>query len=255
MTRREFLFTAIPGFTLGVMVTTSQDFKRSERFDIPVLMYHDISNHYRDDFTIPPFLFYAHMEYLYQMGYRAVFPEELKILNSDEKIFMLTFDDGYLSFMEYAFPILKDYEFKAIINVIGAYVGKYYKLTGNRPTLGWDDYRFLLSSGIVRVGYHGYDIHVINWVRRFTSEQLREDAIKFLDRLNKELGISTDIFAAPYGQYSERYIEVLRKLGFRYFFTSTEGLLKPGEVLVPRLNINHLIDLVSFKEYIGGIKP
>ncbi|MFN0237493.1 polysaccharide deacetylase family protein [Hydrogenobacter sp. Uz 6-8] len=192
------------------------------------------------------------MEYLYQNSYISVFPEELNRFDKSRKLFMLTFDDGYLSFMDYAFPVLRDYGFKAIINVIGAYVGSYYNFNGKRPTLSWDDYRFLISSGLVRVGYHGYDIHVTNWVNRFTPEQLRLDSMKFLDKLNKELGTSTDIFAAPYGQYSERHLDVLRKLGFKYFFTSEERLFGMTDMAIPRLNINNSIDLVSFSQYIGG---
>lgn len=251
MTRRKFIL--LLGCT-ACFSTGSTFFGQSRVKHIPVLMYHDLSTDIKDEYTLFPSEFYAQMEYLYQMGYRSVFPEEVGHREtSDEKLFILTFDDGYASFIEYAFPLLSLYGFKSIINIVGSSVGRYIDLRGNRPTLSWDEYRFLLATGLIRVGYHGYHIHRINWYRSTSPEELKKDALIFIERLKKELGVTTDIFAAPYGQYTQEHLDVLKNLGFKHFLTSEEGFYKPGDKTIRRLAINPRIDLESFKQYVGGL--
>lgn len=106
--------------------------------DIPILMYHHITpdaSTVINTMTITPECFENHMVNMLDMGYTPVFLEELiTYVESGEKLpekpICITFDDGYLSNYEYAFPILKKYNIKANIAVIGTSIGKHeYKDT------------------------------------------------------------------------------------------------------------------------------
>ena len=154
MTRRFFL-TAMA----TVMVMPNKIFASDSvhPVSIPILLYHDLSSKWwlmKDDYTVTPALFAAQMEWLHSNGYKAVSFADLGKESSLEKAVIITFDDGYASFVHYAFPFLRSYGFKATINIIGQYVGSYITDQGARPTLSWDEYRYLKSSGLVSLGCH-----------------------------------------------------------------------------------------------------
>ena len=88
---------------------------------IPALIYHDISNLMYDDYALSPASFSSQMEWLYASGYQTLPANDVEqfLKNGVGRAVMLTFDDGDTSFMDYAFPLLKDYGFKATINIIG----------------------------------------------------------------------------------------------------------------------------------------
>jgi peptidoglycan/xylan/chitin deacetylase (PgdA/CDA1 family) len=99
------------------------------------------------------------MEWLYSNGYSAISLSRLKDSQLPEKAVVITFDDGYASFMDFSFPLLQSYRFKATINIIGNAVGSYLPMAGNRPMLSWDEYRYLTAGGIVDLGCHTFKLH------------------------------------------------------------------------------------------------
>jgi peptidoglycan/xylan/chitin deacetylase (PgdA/CDA1 family) len=230
---------------------------------IPVLMYHDISHRYKDAYTIPPSNFAVQMEWLYSHGYKAVSISEIDKFTGadDDKVVVITFDDGYSSFIEYAYPRLKEYDFKANINIIGSNVGTFINFYGNRPMLSWDEYRFLVNSGSVYLGSHTYNLHPCSLHSKsgalsISDKELENDLLLFNDILKKETGKITEVLAWPCGTYNRKSISVARKAGFKYFLTSNEGYFGRRDSLheIPRLNINNKLDLISFQEYIGAKK-
>ncbi len=251
LTRRDFL-------RIGAGVFFSSLWTRKKGWaspgEIPILLYHDISNSFKDDYTVSPSQFASQMEWLYSEGYQTLFLRETSLIREgNEKIILITFDDGYASFMDFAFPLLQAYQFKATVNVIGEKVGTFLSLGGNRPTLSWDEYRYLVRSGWVELGCHTFGLHQQKGVLSVSEARLRTDLERFQELVQRELGRALDILAWPYGFFNERSIEVAKDLGFKYLLTSIEGFFKTsmGWDRLPRLNINHKIDLISFKQYIG----
>lgn len=222
---------------------------------IPVLLYHDISNDIKDDYTISPAQFAAQMEWLFSEGYQTLLFQEIRSLPEDklEKKIVITFDDGYASFIDFAFPLLQIYQFKATLNLIGARVGRFIHWGVNRPLLSWDEYRFLLKSGLVELGCHTYGLHHSRGVLSVSALALQRDLQQFQEVVRREIGKGVEILAWPFGYFNEQSIQVAKKLGFQYILTSTEGFIQrvSGWDRIPRLNINYKLDLVSFKQYIG----
>ena len=135
--------------------------------NVPVLLYHHIDNEGYGDSVISDVLFYKHMSALNDAGYTTVslkdmidyvyFGKELP-----QKPVCITFDDGYLSNYEIAYPILKEFGFKATISVIGTSVGKEtYKDTDTViiPHFGVKESKEMLSSGLIDIQSHTYDMH------------------------------------------------------------------------------------------------
>src|SRR3990170_5784941 len=87
---------------------------------IPVFMYHHVNPNKDDMVTVVPDIFEAQMKFLAETGCRTLSADELvKSISGNmetaKKAVAITFDDGYLDNYQYAFPILKRYNIKAII--------------------------------------------------------------------------------------------------------------------------------------------
>ena len=247
ISRREFI-------RLGGVLAASicaPALARGMSMEVPVLLYHDISDGFRDPYTISPALFAAHMEWLHNNGFRAVPLRDIARSPGNGKTVVITFDDGYASYMEYAFPLFREYGFHSTINVIGALAGTYLRDGGNRPMLAWDEYRHLLQSGRVDIGCHSYGLHSAahKGVMGVSGETLRQDLGTFREVLRRETGKSTDILAWPYGLYDAKRIAIARKEGFRYLLTSREASFAASGDLaeIPRRNIDNLYDITSFR--------
>lgn len=253
LTRRDFF--KISGATIFLSLPLPKNLL-AKAGKIPVLMYHDISDQFRDEYTISPSLFAAQMEWLYSNGYTALSFREVDrfMEGGDERKVIITFDDGYSSFMDYAFPLLREYKFEAVLNIIGHYVETYIRLGANRPMLSWDEYRYLSKSGVVDLGCHTYNLHAYGHrgVLGVPEKVLRKDLLLFQDTLKKEMGKTTEILAWPYGLYSKKSIEIAKDVGFKYILTSNEGYLghRSNFHEIPRLNINNKLDIASFRDYV-----
>jgi len=85
--------------------------------NIPILMYHEISEDIDNDWTITQDLFRKHMFFLKEQGYTPITLNQLN-KNLDGKSVILTFDDGRIGFFKHAYPILKELNFKATIFIV-----------------------------------------------------------------------------------------------------------------------------------------
>jgi len=226
---------------------------------VPVLLYHDISDEGPGPYTLSPPLFAAQMEWLFSEGFRVVPVRELERTSAtgSGRTVVITFDDGYASFLDHAFPVLSYYRFPATINIVAAWTGKFIETEPgrNRPLLSWDEYRFLLGTGLVDLGCHTFDLHHPGGVPAVPAERLRQDLRRFQETMERETGRTADILAWPYGIYDRSGMDEAQREGFRCLLTSNEGLFTVGSRLdeVPRLNIGGQADLRSFRRHFGGV--
>lgn len=252
LTRRSFL-------KLSGAVIASLPFSRyatAATVNIPVFMYHDISNQQREEETVSPSLFAAQMECLYNAGYRAIAFEEIDSLDAEslKRAVLITFDDGFVSFMDYAFPLFTEYGFKSTINVIGKCTGGF--VTGNDPRLSWDECRYLVKSSIVEIGCHTYDLH--SWYGTLSraeaiaavNKKLPQDLAHFQKVYTEELGHPAKILAWPYGRYDGESIEIAKQAGFRYILSSNHRYFtaEGSHADIPRFTIDNNAPLPLVKK-------
>ena len=150
--------------------------------DVPILMYHHFSED--EDGAVTPGEFASHLEALAEAGYTPVFMEDLADYVHrggplPDKPVCITFDDGYLSNYEIAWPLLEQYGMKATIFAIGSSVGhdEFYKDTQFRltPHFGYDQAREMLASGAVDIQSHSYDLH--QWEPFESGDEIRTSAL------------------------------------------------------------------------------
>ena len=199
--------------TVSDMMSAAESEKTAEAV-VPVLLYHNIASEGEGNETDVDVLTFAHqMELLKQNGYTPVSADALRdfVLCGaalPERPVVITFDDGYMSNYELAYPILKDYGYPATIFVIGCSVGhdRYYKDTEYllTPHFGKAEIDDMLSSGLISVQSHTYDMH--QWPPFESGEQVRNTLLPFD-------GESDDDYVTALRADTERQAELFRSLG------------------------------------------
>lgn len=230
-----------PSYTLAKAQLPAQK-DIPEDVQLPVLMYHHLDHSGEGSATIQADLFRAQMEALLEAGYHTVSPQQLsdfvnKGVPLPEQPILITFDDGYTSNYELAFPILKELNMKATIFVIGVHMGRtQYKETGNpiTPHFSEAQAREMMASGLITIGSHTFDMH--QWAPFESTPRsgvlplegegadayalaLKQDFSTAADELEAGVGQRPIALAYPGGWFTAASESVRRQLGFELSFT------------------------------------
>ena len=184
---------------------------------LPVLMYHHVvpDGEPCNEMTVTAGRLEQDLQWLEKNGYQTILPRELAAGEAlPEKPVLITFDDGYRSNYDLAFPLLQKYQAKAAIAVMVFMPDNWAS-----QFLSWDMCRELTASGLVEIGSHGYAIHNLdgrngnfipgqaNGVQRQPGEddaafqtRVLEDLQKSYDRIAAETGATPSFFAYPFGK-------------------------------------------------------
>lgn len=236
----------LPGSAASAPMQTAVAAETVETADVPVLLYHHLGQEQEGNANILfPETFARHMALLWEHGYTPVMLQSLAAYGAGtgdlpEKPVVITFDDGYYSNYEYAFPVLAEYGFPATIFVIGASVGhmEYYKNTDFAiiPHFGLEEMAEMRASGLVSVQSHTYDMH--QWAPYESGDTVRSNLLPlegegeddYIQALEADIAAvralivtETDqdiALAYPHGQTCDLTDEVLRQAGYRITFTT-----------------------------------
>lgn len=171
---------------------------------VPVLMYHNIGGG-----NLSPELFESHMLALDAEGYEAVSIQQMidyveRGTALPEKPVCITFDDGYYSNYEYAYPVLQKYDMQAAIFVIGVSVGQKtnYKDTAYpiTPHFTFEGAKEMTDSGLISIESHTYDMH--QWEPYENGDRVRTSILRFEDESE------TDYVAALKADYTQSAGEI-----------------------------------------------
>lgn len=245
--------------------------------DVPVLMWHNLAQESSGDMTIPVDTFRAQIEALHEAGFKTVSLQQLYDYvhfgtELPEKPIVLTFDDGYFSNYEYAFPILQEYDMQATIFAIGVSVGKdTYKDTDHAmtPHFGADEAREMVDSGLISVQSHTFDMH--QWPPfEDGNAQVRETLLPFdgeadadyeaaveadfaesRELLESITGQPVNALAFPEGAYVTLTQDALRSAGAGLTFTTVRAVntvvkgLPQSLCAMPRFGMTESTDMTA----------
>lgn len=183
---------------------------------LPVLMYHNVvmEGEPCNEMTVTAQRLERDLRWLADNGYETVLPRELAAgMPLPKKPVLITFDDGYRSNYALAYPLLQQYQAKAVIAVM-----TYMPDNSAAGFLSWDMCREMIGSGLVEIGSHGYVIHNLdsrggnfvpgeaNGVQRRKGEsqaafkkRVLDDLWKSYNRIAVETGVPPVFFAYPFG--------------------------------------------------------
>lgn len=219
--------------------------RQEAEYALPIIMYHHIlkEKSKQGKFVISPEEFEADLSYLKNNGYTAITAEDLIRYHEDgnplpDKPVMLTFDDGYLSYLEYAVPLLEQYDMKAVVSIVGSYTDTYTNTEDRCVSyahLNWDDVSKLSSSDHTEIQNHTYDMHKISGGRNGCAimkgedtahykQIFTEDVKKMRDLIYQNTGKHADCFTYPFGFLCGESEEEIKKMGFQMSLSCAEGI-------------------------------
>jgi len=196
----------------------------------PIIMYHHIhpefvksSDAILAGLTVTPAKFEADLLEFQKKGYTTVFPQEFfEEFTKDESKrikdpIILTIDDGYVDNYEYAYPLLKKYNMKAIIYVIPNKVGI---TEGNNIYLTWEQMKEMRASGLVEIGSHTMDHKDLSTLSKRDQTYQIAESKKIIE---EKLDMKVNDLCYPYGRYNPTSMEVAKEAGFSNAITTAYG--------------------------------
>ncbi len=192
----------------------------------------------KSDMAVSPSRFRRQLAALLSAGYRCLdFDEVLQAIQEAGSLqspaFGLTFDDGYRSVYEDAWPV---------VSSDAALVREYAEHAAQFRPLEWPQLREMARSKRIRIGSHSLNHHLMG---RLDETTLRDDLQRSKHILEDRLDVPVSLFSYPfgvarYGAYSRASEDVVRQMGFRCSCTSEIGRIRAGSgnpYLLPRISL------------------
>lgn len=129
---------------------------------------------------------------------------------------LITFDDGYRSFLRYAYPLLKELGFSATLFVYTDYVAA----GGNAFT--WPELKKLSDEGFSIQSHsksHGDMVRAQGEGAAEYDKRLEAELVQPKALFQKYLGYAPDIIAYPYGRQDDTVARRTKERGFTAAFT------------------------------------
>jgi peptidoglycan/xylan/chitin deacetylase (PgdA/CDA1 family) len=249
-------------------VAVVQPFKEglgSETAWLPILMYHSISDdsetgvspYYRT--ATSPEIFRQHMQLLKTSGYKGV---DIKtgiasLKNAlQDKLAVITFDDGYRDFYTNAYPALSEHAFTATMFLPTAFIGETHREFKSRECMTWSEVKELQQAGI----YFGSHTATHPRLVELDWPQIKTELRNSKAEIENHLGVPADTFAYPFAfpetnkPFVRRLSETLLETGYQCCATTRIGRVKAGDDLMQlkRLPANSCDDSKLFQAKLDG---
>jgi peptidoglycan/xylan/chitin deacetylase (PgdA/CDA1 family) len=224
---------------------------------VPVLVYHNIAPQAKGRMVVSARAFEEQMRFLKTQGFHVLAVRDfVQFISLDRQIprksVVLTFDDGYRSFVQHAYPVLKELGFTATLFVYTDYVGS------GRNALSWSELKQLADEGF-EIGAHSKSHENL---RRRPGEtdagfSRRMQAELSQAAFQKNLGMAPRVLAFPYGAADPDVLVRVRDQGYVAAFTvHREGNPSFGPPLVlGRSQIYGEMSLNEFTKNLATFAP
>ncbi|WP_339003362.1 polysaccharide deacetylase family protein [Fusobacterium animalis] len=235
-----------------------------KKYEVPVIMYHRVINNAENEGVYGTYIyedmFKKHLQYLKDKNYTVITFKDLDKIGwrnrfeKDRKYIILTFDDGYKDNYDLAFPILKEFNFKATIFLMGS-------LTYNE----WDvkaggERKFSLMSVEMIKEMQDYGIefgaHTFNHpkINTLSNEEIEHQIVDVKKPLEEKIGKEIITFAYPYGILNDYAKEMAKKAGYTFALATDSGSVCLSDDLyqIRRIAIFPNTNLFSFKRKVAG---
>ncbi|ERI94393.1 polysaccharide deacetylase [Clostridiales bacterium oral taxon 876 str. F0540] len=218
--------------------------------NIPILMYHSIDYEKGNELRIPKDKFREQMKYLKDNGYTPLSLDELYShmvygTKVPEKPVVITLDDGYSDNYTNAYPVLKEFGFKAVIFVITNTVA--------------DGGSYLNAEQIKEMDKNGIDIesHTVSHPRlnELSYDKQVNEMKESKEYLEKLLNKDINYIAYPYGNFNENTLKAVEEIGYKMAVSTKSGLASKanGIYKLHRIYISNNYDMEKFKRLVKGM--
>ena len=177
--------------------------------------------------------FKEHIKVIEQSDIKFVNPKNLENELTNNKLqrkILLTIDDGFLSFYENAWPILKSKKIPFILFISTREVGAFNYMT-------WEQIKEISKEDFVEIGNHS---HTHEYLVDEKNDLIIDDIKKSILIFKKNLGKNSNFFSYPFGEYSINFKNIIKNFGFKYAFGQHSGVMDETKDFfeLPRYPIN-----------------
>ena len=224
------MFIAILAFQNNLY--SSSAIQNIDDFGIISLMYHRFEENKYPSTNIKLKDFKEHIKIIEKNNINFINPDnfENELKNKNQRKILLTIDDGFSSFYENAWPILKEKKIPFILFVSTREVGSSNYMT-------WGQIKELNEENFVEIGNHS---HTHEYLVEEDYEIIKKDIEKSVSIFKEKLGKNSRFFSYPFGEYSLEFKDIIKSLGFKYAFGQHSGVIDQTKDLyeLPRFPIN-----------------
>ncbi|HZF69728.1 poly-beta-1,6-N-acetyl-D-glucosamine N-deacetylase PgaB [Sulfuricurvum sp.] len=229
--------------------------------EFTILSYHEIADKSEtldSTYAVSPSNFDQQMNWLIENGYHFVNIDDIinyrkygKVLPN--KAVLITFDDGYQSVYENAYPILKKHKIPFVIALVGSWLNGKKTVDFSGKTIARDKFlsqkeiRVMIHSGLAEIASHSYQSHeglqgnpqgnmepAITTRLWFNDTKTYEDEKSYQKRVYNDLlenniyleqytGQKPRVMVWPYGHYNIEARKIAERLGMPIGLTLDDG--------------------------------
>jgi poly-beta-1,6-N-acetyl-D-glucosamine N-deacetylase len=220
-----------------------------------VLCYHDVQEDVRvvaDPYAVDTAQLVSQFAWMKENGFHMIGLDDVIAAREGkrplpDKAVLLSFDDGYRSVYTRVFPLLKLFNYPAVVALSGHWLdapaGKTVEYDGREVArsqfLSWEQIAEMAASGLVEIASHSYDLHrgipadpqgsmvpALVALRfeagggyedeRAHTAQVRADLARNSTLIKARIGRAPRVMVWPYGRDSGQAIEIARELGMPF---------------------------------------
>lgn len=235
-----------------------------KKYEVPVVMYHRVINNSENEGIYGTYIyeniFRQHMQYLKDNNFDVITFEDLNKIGwrnrfqRNKKYIMITFDDGYVDNYNLAFPILKEFGFKATIFLMGESTYNEWDVNaGGEKKFELMD-KFMIKEmqdyGI-EFGAHTFNHPKLN---KLSEEEIRHQIVDVKKPLEEKIEKEIITFAYPYGILNDHAKKMAREAGYTFTVSTDSGSVCLSDDLyqIRRIAIFPNTNLFSFKRKVEG---
>ncbi len=212
-------------------------------------MYHRFNESKYPSTNIQMNIFEEHVNIINSSGYKFLKADLLPKIFFNEKLekkFLLTIDDGYVSFYQHAWPYLKENKIPFLIFISTEAIGK-------SGYMNWEQIKEIEKFDFVSIGNHS---HSHDYLINFSFDNFKKDIEKSIQIFRENLGYNPIFFSYPFGEWNSNQKEFISN-NFDFAFGQHSGVidLNKDQYELPRFPINEKYgDLERFK-FIVNLLP
>ncbi len=211
---------------------------------VTCFVYHRFGDKRYPTTNVPVSDFEQHLRYLKDQEFQVLtFSQAIKYLKSDEpakKTAVVTIDDGYKSFFNNGFPLLKKYKMTATLFINTETIG-------SADLMDWTQLKEVVEAGI-EIGNHTHshsfflDQPESTRYHTFKNEIEKSQAI-----IKANLNLVPSAFTYPYGEFDDQMKQIVREAGFSCAAAQNSGVLYEGTDLfqIPRFPMSESYSSIS----------
>lgn len=249
-------FIIISFLVLFINLTDFANASAETPVSVPILLYHRMGSDIADSMTIKTSTFESHLQYLKSRGYTVI---PLKTLTAwyqgkgappPKKSVVIVEDDAHRSVYSDMFPLVKKYRVPVTVFIYPSAV------SNAKYAMTWDQLRELKASGLFDFQSHTY------WHPNFKKERRKLKSPEFdklvtsqlkksKEKIEKELGVTVDMLAWPFGIYDDDLISRALSSGYKATFTierrdatSSESIKKLPRYLITAADDQRALELI-----------